>query len=58
MKTQGRFGMVSDSHSKMGENVFSRPLPNDLKNIIPDGTSVMETSQAIITPSAISIPNS
>ena len=55
MKTQGRLGIAFDNQFNIGENVCSRPLPNDLNNIIPDGTRTIDTNQAIITPNAISI---
>ena len=58
MNAHGCLGIKSESQFKIGEYVWFSFFSNASNIIIPEGISIMETSQAIITPIAISIPNS
>ena len=58
MKAQGCLGIKFESQFKIGEYVWSSFFSNASNIMIPDGTRTIDISQAIITPIAISIPNS
>ena len=58
IKNQGCFIIISDNQANIGENELLFLWSNDSKIIIPEGTRMIETNHAIITPKAISSPNS
>ena len=58
IKSHGLLGIVSASQYNNGEKALLFLSSKALNNIIPEGTTKIDINQAIITPKAMSRPNS